>query len=191
MGRGPFYCAVIVGVCALDASPGARAQPAGDSWYVEQAGTVLIQRIIGSSAEAKAEPGSAILEVVGTFGHRGNDRPSLTVPEINVTIAADVKALTTSQRFPLLAVGLRGSDEKCHYDFPHTLVRGVTTQLEDAVGNGYELKKDKEADPAVVTWKKNPSRLCFAFNVPGGSTKAAALQLGQRTLALPLPAPVK
>jgi hypothetical protein len=73
--------------------------------------------------------------------------------------------LTVSRRCELVAIGIKGDDGNCYYNFPHRIVRKFSTRLADRTGNGYELKKGEESDPAVVTLLKNPARLCLAFGV--------------------------
>lgn len=185
-------CAVVLGVCILEWTPSAHAQ-VGDSWYAEQTSTALVQRIQivgtmgGNATYAKAEPDSAILEVVGTFGKRGTERPSLTVPEISVTLVSEARPPAAARRVQLLAIGARGNDGTCFYEFSHTLAGRVSTEMTDAAGNGYRLEKGKGTDSIIVMWPKNPSTMCFAFNVPSGSVRAAALNLGQRKVDLAPP----
>lgn len=191
MRRRLVLCAVVLGVCILEWTPSAHAQ-AGDSWYAEQTSTALVQRIqiqgtMGRNATyEKAEPDSAILEVVGTFGKRGTERPSLAVSEITVTLVTEAKPPAAGRRVQLLAIGVKGTDDTCYYEFP-TLGGRLSGEVTDAAGNGYRLEKGKGSDSAVVTWPKNPSTLCFAFKVPSGSVRAAALNLGQRKVDLALP----
>jgi hypothetical protein len=166
-----LFLVVTAGLCLFLAGwYSASAQNKGRSWSASNLSAVFREKIAGAGGaagggEVKAESGS-ILEIAGEFGLLKEDSPSVSLPNIYLTGWSTEAGLTVSRRCELLAIGIKGNDGNCYYNFPHTIVQQFSTRLADPTGNGYELKKGKEDAPVVVALLKNPARLCLAFGVP-------------------------
>ena len=125
-----------------------------------------------------AEAGARLVEVTGAFDRAGASAPSVALPDVNLSGWVTVEGLTVTQRSGVMAVGVKDNTGACSYLFPHLRVRGVTSRLADAAGNGIELKKNEEKDPAVVTLLKRPAQLCLVFQIPSGPLRTVTLRVG-------------
>jgi hypothetical protein len=139
-------------------------------WSALNLSASLREKIAGAGGvtgegELNAEAGS-ILEIDGEFGLPNVDSPSFNLGNVYLMGWSTETGLTVSQRCELVAIGIKDSSGNCRFDFPQRIVQHFSTRLAGPFGDGYELKKEKESDPIIVTLLKNPCRLCLAFGVP-------------------------
>ncbi len=161
-----------------------QMQGAASPWTASDLGARLTLEITGSEGKLTAEARGRIAEVTGSFDRAGAVAPSIAVSDVNVTGFVTQDGLTVSQRSGAVGVGIEDNTKTCSYLFPHTRVRGVSSRLEDAAGHGFELKKERENDPAVVTLLKRPTVLCLAFQVPDRSLRNIKLRLGSNEFTI-------
>lgn len=166
-----------IALLVFSGTGGVANQGAASPWTASDLAAKLTVEITGEG-KLTAEAQGRIAEVTGSFDRAGAAAPSIALSDVNVTGFVTQDGLTVPQRSGAVAVGIKDNTGTCSYLFPHTRVRGVSSRLEDAAGNGFELKKDRENDPAVVTLLKRPTALCLAFRVPERLLRNIKLRLG-------------
>ncbi|MFH1092501.1 MAG: hypothetical protein V1742_13125 [Pseudomonadota bacterium] len=162
-----------------------RAGAAQSNWSGTDLNAVLKQEVTGSSMAGKvtmtADPGSKILEVVGSFGSRNPKNASGPIDDIFVLASGKDKP----GKSRVVAIGLVGKTGECSYLFPKDF-KGYIKISYEATGDGYQIGRDKEDDPFRISLLKNPCRLCMIFLILEGPDE---LKLRFFDSDIPLPKP--
>ncbi len=142
--------------------------------------------VSGGEGKLTADAGARLVEVTGAIDRGGTAAPSAALSDVNLSGWVTRDGLTVSRRSVVMAVGIKDNTGTCSYLFPHVRVRGVSSRLADAAGNGFELKKEGENDPAVITLLKRPTQLCLAFQIPARPLRTVTLRLGSNDFKVPV-----
>jgi hypothetical protein len=162
-------------VTSSSGAPLAQARSSG--WTASGLAATPRQTVEGRDGEIKAELGSRLVEVTGSFDRAGDSLLSIVLADVYLSGWVAQNGLAVSQRSETKGVGIKGNAPSCSYVFPHIMVRGITSRLADAGGNGFELKKKQESDPVILTLLRRPTQLCLVFAIPSQPVRAVTLRV--------------
>ena len=141
------------------------ADTASAAWYAKDLSAGYRKEIeggIGARSRKAPEPGSKIIEIIGTFGNVDSARLTLDATNVFIELVRDESGIRKVRKWDLLGVGVVGNKGNADYIFLKELVQGAVTKSL-ATDDGCRVAKKDASSPLTLTLTKNPSRLCLAF----------------------------
>jgi hypothetical protein len=162
------------------------AQGQAPAVRVDSITSATVTEVKGSSGMGtwtlKAEKG-VIVEVRARLALAAQAKFSAAANDCMLSGASKIATQSSTWNLSTTAVGLQ-TGKTCNYTNPSSIVKGAMSQSNPMAGT-FEVAREQEGGPAMLTFGPGSTKVCFAFLVPAGPAGAMKLKLGQTAIAVP------
>ncbi len=155
-------------------------------WDITNIKSSIMMEISGNVADMTikrtAQEGS-IVEIRGMFSARSGGRVGLDIMAITLSGTTVEHGITINWEVSPIAIGL-DLGTQCNYLFPDIIIEGAVRQS-SIKGGEYELGREKEDSPLILTIIAHPTPLCLAFPAPVTSQGQMFLKFGTTNIVVP------
>jgi len=136
------------------------------AWQAENPEAAIVAEIRGENSSLTEDNNRNIIEVKARIKPHDSSSRDLKTKEI-ILEGKTIVNKSVAWKLEPVGIGMVGNNNKCFYQFPHTLIKGAEG-LSIASAGEIKLSREKEGAPAVVSLIKSPTHICLAFSAPQG-----------------------
>ena len=146
------------------------------AWQAENLEAAIVAELRGENSTLTEDKNKNIIEVKARIKPHDSSSRDLKTKEIILEGKTIAGNKSVAWKLEPVGIGIVGNNNKCFYQFPHTLLKGAVGMSIASAGE-IKLSREKEGAPAVVSLIKSPTHLCLAFSAPQGGNGKMTLHL--------------